>query len=697
MSSGSATDTPIAGNALRDEMEWLEADGLGGFASGTATGVRTRRYHALLLTATTPPTGRMVLVNGVEAWVERGGRAEFLTRQRYGGEVMTGGADIESFTHKPWPTWVYRLGDGTRIEHQVFVPRGRTCVVASWRVLGGEDGVTLCVRPLLSGRDYHALHHENGAVAVGGEQDGCVVRWSLYPGVPYVACATTGHYTPSPDWYRGFSYSQERDRGFEHTEDLASPGVVHLDLSRGEGLVVFGSGADGAAMRSGIQEKGVSAVVAEWRAAELSRRTGSTLDVAADAYIVQRGSGTSIVAGYPWFTDWGRDAMISVRGLCTARGRLEEAAGILSAWGGVVSGGLLPNRFPDAPGDVVEYNSVDAPLWYCVAAYELLRAFRDRDGITPVGLRGKLTGVVHEIVTRYATGTAMGIGMDESDGLLWSGTPGTNLTWMDARVREQPVTARIGKPVEVQALWVHALCMAGKSDARFKDLSRVAQKSLTAKFWNERVGCLYDVIDLDHRRGTADASIRPNQVLAVGGLPKSLLSPDRAAAVVETIERELLTPVGLRSLSPRDGAYRGRYEGGPEQRDGVYHQGTAWAWLMGPFAEAWVRVRGGTNEAKREARAKFLEPLLAAGGLAGLGHVPEIADGDAPHAPRGCPFQAWSVAEALRLDRVVLAPAVKATTRSAVGIGRSAPAERAIDAAHAREGGAVWHGTGARR
>lgn len=686
----------MAGDALREGMEWLEADGLGGFASGAATGVRTRRYHALLLTATTPPTGRMVLVNGVEAWLERDGSAEFLTRQRYGGGAVTGGADTESFTHTPWPTWVYRLRDGTRIEHQLCVRRGRACVVASWRVVSGPDNIVLRVRPLLSGRDYHALHHENGTADMRGVQDGSFVRWKLYSGVPAVLCATNGGYAAAPDWYRGFSYSQERDRGFEHTEDLASPGVLSLDLSRGEAFVLFASEADETVLRSEIEERGISAVVAEWRAAERTRRSRRPLDVAADAYIVQRGEGVSIVAGYPWFTDWGRDAMISVRGLCTARGRLGEAANILVEWAGAVSGGLLPNRFPDAPGDVVEYNSVDAPLWFCIAAYELLRAFRDRDGSAPVGLRGALSGAVHEIVSRYAAGTAMGIGMDESDGLLWSGTPGTNLTWMDARVRERPITARIGKPVEVQALWVHALCIAGKSDARFKELSRVAQKSFNAKFWNERAGCLYDVIELDHRRGTADASIRPNQVLAVGGLPKCLLSTERAAAVVETIERELLTPIGLRSLSRNDGAYGGRYEGGPEQRDGVYHQGTAWAWLMGPFVEAWVRVRGGTSGAKDEARTRFLEPLLAAGGNAGMGHVPEIADGDAPHTPRGCPFQAWSVAEALRLDRVVLAPTVDEITDGIVNAGRSAQAER-VGALKVWEGGTAWRGTGARR
>ncbi len=692
MSSGSATEV-IPGGQLHDGMEWLEADGLGGFASGTATGVRTRRYHALLLTATQPPTGRMALVNGVEAWVERDGRAEVLTPQRYSGGVSRG-ARIESFTPIPWPSWVYVLEDGTRVRHDVFVPRGRACVVLSWSVEGLDDR-KLRVRPLLSGRDYHALHSENVSFDMRAIEGRGVVSWGPYHGVPGVVCASNGVYTHAPDWYRGFSYAHEQSRGFDHVEDLATPGFVEFDRVGGESLMVLASEAERERLQEDLEIRGLRGTVEEWRRAEGTRRAGPALDAAADAYVVKRGGGTTITAGYPWFTDWGRDAMISVRGLCTARGRLDEAAEVLSSWAGAVSGGLLPNRFCDSPGDIVEYNSVDAPLWFCVAAYELLRAYRERDGAAPLGLRGTLTGAVREIVERYAAGTAMGIGMDESDALLWSGTPGTNLTWMDARVRGQPITGRIGKPVEVQALWVHALCIAGKSDPKYKELSKVAQRSLVSKFWNERLACLYDVIDLDHRRGTADTSVRPNQIFAVGGLPKNLLPADRARCVVDTVERELLTPAGLRSLAAWDDAYRGRYQGGPDQRDSSYHQGTAWSWLLGPFVEAWVRVRGSTDESMRHARERFLEPLIATGFAFGLGHIGEIADGDAPHGGRGCPFQAWSVAEAIRLDRVVLKHRDTSPPKAAKGSvfarsGRSGPVVTT-------QGGVVWRGTGALR
>jgi predicted glycogen debranching enzyme len=356
--------------------------------------------------------------------------------------------------------------------------------------------------------------------------------------------------------------------------------------------------------------------------------------------------------GYPWFVDWGRDTFIALRGLCLAAGRLAEARDILVGWAGAVSQGMLPNRFPDQ-GAEPEYNSVDASLWYAVAVADLLaRAARARFEIGAADLRA-MRDAVHAILDGYATGTRFGIHCDD-DGLLAAGEPGVQLTWMDAKVGDWVVTPRIGKPVEIQALWLNALASAADDDARWRRLLERGLASFPERFWNAARGCLYDVVDADHVPGRLDASLRPNQVLAVGGLARSLLEPARARRVVDVVEAALWTPIGLRSLALGEPGYAPRYAGGPRERDGAYHQGTVWPWLIGPFVEAWVRVRGDGDLVRREARERFLAPLLARLDDAGLGHLPEIADAESPHQPRGCPWQAWSVGEALRLAADVL-------------------------------------------
>ena len=309
---------------------------------------------------------------------------------------------------------------------------------------------------------------------------------------------------------------------------------------------------------------------------------------------------------------------------------------------------MLPNRFPDR-GKAPDYNSVDASLWYAVAVHEYLRHAHTDDADAAA-----LRAAVEAILDGYTAGTRFGIRAD-TDGLLAAGEPGVQLTWMDARVGDWVVTPRIGKPVEVQALWLNALWSAAQWAPRFAEPLARGRRAFATRFWNEPRGCLFDVVDVDHRAGTADATLRPNQILAVGGLPLALLEGDRARRVVDAVERDLLTPLGLRSLGPDEPGYAGRYEGDGASRDGRYHQGTVWPWLLGPFVEAWVRTHGDDTAARREARARFLAPLLAHLDQAGLGHVSEIADGDPPHTPRGCPFQAWSLGELMRLDRVVLA------------------------------------------
>jgi predicted glycogen debranching enzyme len=381
---------------------------------------------------------------------------------------------------------------------------------------------------------------------------------------------------------------------------------------------------------------------------------------AADDYIVRRGSGKTIVAGYPWFLDWGRDTFIAMRGLCLATGRLADAREILLQWAGCVSEGMLPNRFVEG-AESPEYNSVDASLWFIVAVHEFLDAAARKRKSVSHGVRRVLSEAVEAILTAYAGGTRYAIAA-QPDGLLAAGVAGVQLTWMDAKTGEHVVTPRIGKPVELQALWINALRIGALTSQRWSEIAEQAAASFAGRFWNP-AGYLYDVVDCDHRSGSVDGRLRPNQILAVGGLPFSLLSADRARQVVDVVEDRLLTPMGLRTLAPDDPQYHGRYEGGVAERDQAYHQGTAWPWLLGPFVEAWVRVRGRGSEVRREARERFLAPLLQHLGQDGLGHICEIADGDPPHHPRGCPFQAWSVGEALRLELSVLAETLSGAER----------------------------------
>jgi predicted glycogen debranching enzyme len=649
---------------IDEATEWLEADGLGGFASGTSSGIRTRRYHALLTTATTPPTGRMVLVSGLDAWV---GESEFLSRQRYSPGIVApqDAAIIESFTADPWPSWIYRLRDGRRIQQELFVPRGSPVVALRWRALDPGSRSILSVRPFLSGRDLHSLHRANPSFCFNARGTHQEVSWAPYPGVPGIAALSNGVYQQEPEWYRNFLYVEERARGLDCEEDLASPGIFRWDLENDAVLILSVPGA--------LPRGTATGTFASLSQTERGRRArfGSPLERAGDAYLVRRGSGRTIVAGYPWFTDWGRDTFIALRGLCIATGRLAQARSILLQWAGLVSDGMLPNRFVDQ-GDGPEFNSVDASLWYVIAVHEYLRAVGASGRPIIPADRTTLVEAVSAIVAGYSRGTRFGIRLD-SDGLLAAGQSGVQLTWMDAKVGDWVVTPRIGKPVEIQALWLNALRVVGQFTAQYQEVLELGLQSFNQRFWYPAGGYLYDVIDVDHRPGTVDAALRPNQILAAGGLPYAVLDERLAPRVVETVESRLWTPVGLRTMAPGDPRYVARYQGDVRSRDGSYHQGTVWPWLLGPFVEAWLRVRGNTPGARREARKRFFDPLEAHLEQGGLGHISEITDADAPHTPRGCPFQAWSVGEALRLDLSVLAMrsrARSARSRSAHAVAR---------------------------
>jgi predicted glycogen debranching enzyme len=642
------------------DLEWLEPDGHGGYAAGTAAGIRTRRYHALLLAPRGGVGEPMALLNGVEAWLETSAGTIPLSSQMYGSGVVFHDVRprLATFRSEPWPAWRLRLPGGGSILHEVLVEPGAAVTLLSWRPDAIPAAATLAVRPLLSGRDMHATHHENPFFRFDSRVDGPCVAWRPYHDVDGIVALRGGSWEASPDWYRDFLYLRERERGLDDREDLATPGVFRFDLARGEALLAFAVEGRDATLREAVAastdgRSAVGILAAGMRDRERARRAGfgSRLRRAADAYLVDRGDRPGIVAGYPWFGEWGRDTFVSLRGLCLATGRFDTARHLLLAWAERISDGLLPNRLA---GGVPEYNSVDAALWFAVAAHETIALAAASGAPLAAADRTRLEAAVDAIIAGYRRGTRHGICCDD-DGLVSAGEPGVQLTWMDAKVGDRVVTPRIGKPVEVQALWLNVLAGAAERDPGCAGLLGRGRSSFVARFWDARRGFLADVVDADRVPGSVDATFRPNQVLAVGGLPLVLLDPPRARRVVDEVERRLWTPFGLRSLAPGESGYRARYEGGVAERDSAYHQGTAWPWLAGPFVEAWVRVRGATAAARAEARRRFLEPLLARLDVAGLGHLPEIADAEPPYAPRGCPFQAWSVGEALRLDALLLA------------------------------------------
>jgi predicted glycogen debranching enzyme len=644
--------------------EWLIADGLGGFASGTADLVRTRRYHALLLVAAPCDERRFVLVNGLELWAETAAGQVALSSQRYVPDIVApdGATRIRQFESEPWPTWTYDLGDGRQLVQQLFVPRasGRAAAVMQWRVVGdvspADAHVRLHGRPLLSGRDFHALHRENAYFDFQPEQL-AARRWQWHPyhGVPPIVIETNGAYHHDPLWYRQFLYTEERARGLDDTEDLASPGVFSWELG-GE------TGMREAMMLLTVPEEWLGYTVVDEleplvRAVRANERAivagfKSRLRHSADQYLVRRGDRHTVIAGYPWFTDWGRDTFIALRGLCFATNRLDDAERILLSWCDTLSDGMMPNHFP--ANGVASYNSVDAALWFVLVAHifrvECVRRGRWLEPSTAE----RLTEASDDILTWYSRGTRYGIHMDD-DGLLASGEPGAAvaLTWMDAVVDGVPVTPRNGKAVEVQALWINALSIGASWSERWGAVADRARSAFNLRFWNDARGCLYDVIDVDHVRGVMDGRMRPNQIFAVGGLLLPVIEGARARRVVDSVEHALWTPMGLRTLAVDDSGYVDDCVGDASRRDRAYHNGPAWPWLMGAFVDAWIRVRAGAGERTQVLRTGARRKLL--GGLArhldeaGVGHVSEIADGNPPWTPRGCPFQAWSVGELLRV------------------------------------------------
>ena len=629
--------------------EWLETNGIGGFACGTLAGANTRRYHGLLTAALNPPGGRVLLLSKLEETLIIGDRRIDLSTNEYAGAIHPEGYQyLTGFRQDPFPTFVFEV-EGIKLEKSIFMPRGSNTVQVEYKMLDcpAEIQPQLELRPLIAFRDYHATTHENGALSPSVENASGLVSVQPYPGLPRLYLAHNAESAePEGYWYRKFLYRVERDRGLDFQEDLFNPLALRWDLALHQSAVVIAStevhDARNAAKFRRKEQKRRDLLCAS---APSDNPLVTALTLAADQFLAQRGDDWTIIAGYPWFTDWGRDTMISLPGLTLFTGRAHIAKSILRNFARHADMGMLPNRFLDS-GETAEFNTVDATLWF----FEAARAYAEVTGDYDF-LCDELYPVFEQIMDFHLKGTRYNIKMAEN-GLLNAGAPGVQLTWMDAKVGDWVVTPRIGKPVEIQTLWYNALkimedlaARVGEEERRkkYSTLSSLVLWTFNRVFWNKEKNCLYDVVN----GGPPDASIRPNQIFAVS-LHHSMLSPERARAVVETVERELLTPVGLRTLSPSDPRYQGHYRGDQHRRDSAYHQGTLWPWLLGPFLTAYVRVHHGSTDA-RERVYQLLQGVAVHLREGGIGQISEIFEGDSPHRPCGCFAQAWSVAEVLRV------------------------------------------------
>ena len=632
--------------ALR--REWLVTNGLGGYACGTVALANTRRYHAFLMASLAPPVERTLLVAKVEVSVDYLGRRYALTSNEFADGTVDprGFVEIESFAVEDGiPVWRYALADAL-LEKRIFMAPGANVSYLTLQLSRASAAARIELKPLAAYRGLHAHEHERGGFAVEARAAGCTVR--AFEGArPFHLEVDRGDFTPLNEWYFKFFHREEAARGLDALEDLFVPGVFRAEIALRMPLT-FTASAEQSAPAEPVRV--ANALLERSRASRAALPAGApawieTLATASDQFLVRRGDAAgscSIIAGFPWFADWGRDTMIALPGLATALGRFDLAAGILRTFARFVDRGMLPNHFPDE-GTAPEYNTADATLWMFQALGDYLAARRDPE------LTRELFPVVKAIIQSHVQGTRYGIGVDPADGLLRAGEPGIQLTWMDAKHGDQVFTPRIGKPVEINALWLNALYVAARLADRVGDTEEkrsceallVRAAASFRRFWNPELNCLYDVIDVDGGSGT-DAGIRPNQLLAVS-LPYTALAADEMRAVVDCCARELLTSYGLRSLSPRDSRYIGHYRGDPRQRDAAYHQGTVWAWLMGPFVRAHYRTHGDALEAR-----SFLNPFAEHVESACLGSISEIFEGDAPHNARGCFAQAWSVAEILR-------------------------------------------------
>jgi predicted glycogen debranching enzyme len=637
--------------AAAESREWLVTNGIGGYASGTIAGSQTRRYHGLLVAALNPPVGRTQLVSAIDEIVHYAAADFSLATHRWASGAVDpqGFLLIEDFhLEGSTPVWIYAFADAL-LEKRVWMRAGENTTCIQYTLVRGSSPLEMDLKALVNYRDFHSLTQAGGwRMNIELVEQG--VRVLAFDGAaPFYLKCTAGTCEPRHEWYLGCYYAAETERGLGDREDRLFAAVFRTRLEVGSS-VTFLATTEAAALPDVETARAERAnhdvkLFHEWQ--ELNQALAEEapswlwqLILAADQFVVKRNlpedpTGRSIIAGYHWFGDWGRDTMIALPGLTLATGRADVAKQILLAFSRYVDRGMLPNNFPDAGGQP-EYNTVDAALWYFEAIRQYFGATQDT-----VTLQ-KLFPVLVGMIDAHLEGTRYNIHVDPADGLLYAGAPGVQLTWMDAKIGDWVVTPRTGKPVEISALWINALeTMAECSRLLLKpsqtyDKLAAKAKDNFQKFWNADRNCCFDVIDSPGIGN--DASLRPNQVFAVS-LPASPLTPEQQKAVVDVCGRHLLTSHGLRSLAPGEPAYAGHYGGSPRDRDAAYHQGTVWGWLLGPFAISHYRVYH-----DRGAALRFLEPLGRQVYASGIGTLSEIFDGDAPFTPRGCIAQAWTVA-----------------------------------------------------
>jgi predicted glycogen debranching enzyme len=662
--------------AVAESREWLVTNGIGGYALGTIAGHQTRCYHGLLVAALQPPLGRTLLVANLDETARYASQefALFTNRWADGTVAPEGYRNIERFhLEGTTPVWTFALADAL-LEKRIFMQSGVNTTYVLYRLVRASSPVELSIKVLADYGDEHCV-----TVGRTRPMDVTPVERGLkviaYDGAtPFYVLSDSASALPAKDWYRNFDLAAERARGLPDRTDHFFAGEFRATIAPGGSLTIVASMA------------ATPSLIGEAAFAKRQNETGALLDrffaanngtaqapspavqqlvLAADQFIAARpldgaADAKTILAGYPWFSDWGRDTMIALPGLCLATGRPWLARNILRTFSRFVSEGMLPNQFPRA-GAAPIYNTVDATLWYFEAVRQYFEATSD------IGLLHELFPVLDGMVDAHVRGTRYHIHVDLTDGLLYAGEPGVQLTWMDAKVGDRVVTPRIGKPVEVNALWLNAAAaMArfaralGRNAAPYEGLAQSCRTGF-AKFWNSEKQFCFDVIDASGSPNGKDAALRPNQILAVS-LPETALTPEQQRSVVDVCARELLTSFGLRSLARNEAGYQGRYAGPQEDRDGAYHQGTAWGWLLGPFALAHLRVYQNAEEAM-----SFLEPMFGHIKAAGLGTASEIFDGDPPFTPNGCIAQAWTVGETLRVWRAIAAAQGKEdATRSAI-------------------------------
>jgi predicted glycogen debranching enzyme len=651
-------DKKILGNFSDiSQLEWLETNGLGGWSGSSLSGCNTRRYHGLLMASVNPPTGRMLLVSKLDETIIINGNHFDLGTNDYGDAIFPEGLQwLSSFKRDCFPEWIYEV-PGVRIRKTITMVTGENTTIIHYDVLNADKAFTFQLLPLIAARGYHELQHAYNNIFWNVDFKDGLFHNRPFETAPDIFISVPGStYFSVNKWYYKFNYLQEKYRGLDFEEDLFNHGYFSLELNEADSLDIIISTEDPTGKNPVVlfkNEMNRKISLSEPIQDELLQQ----LVQAADQFIVKRmipgdpetippKDLKTIIAGYHWFTDWGRDTMISIPGLCLQTGRYEDAKKIIAVFAKSVSMGMLPNRFKDN-NDLPEYNNVDGTLWYFNAVYHYLRTTNDADFVLT-----EILPVLKDIIAWHFKGTRYNIHVD-NDGLLYAGEKGQQLTWMDARIGDWVVTPRMGKPVEIECLWYNALKIyesllaLNKEYAISKDIlgkAEQAKKSFEEKFWYAEGGYLYDNID---ETGKPDSSLRPNQIFSIS-LPYPLLEKEKARSVLDIIKSKLYTPVGLRSLSPDDPRYKGSYGGDSYMRDSVYHQGTVWSWLLGPFIEGGFKLSG--NDFRNEAM-NIVERFSTQLGEACIGSVSEIFDGDEPHHARGCIAQAWSVAEMLRVIR----------------------------------------------